>query len=362
MRKDIPVLTSFRFFAALAVVIYHYEYQKRAVFPLWASSFGFEAVSFFFVLSGFILTYAHARSPQSIDLKIEVEGRTFLARRAGRILPAYILGLAIAAPFFVYGTFYSKIIPLSLFLTGLILVPFLAQAWYPPAASLWNLPAWSLSVESFFYVLFPILARTVNLLRPVPLLLLSLVFVAVLEQLRRSIPTLLENHFTKGNLEAFAGFFPPFHLPQFVLGIAVARIFLLRRPLTLPTSETLLAFSLALVSIVVYAKPQYSAMSSPTILSTVFALLIYAGASASGVLSALFSGRTLVLLGEASYVMYILHIPITLWWGSTVARYLTLTPQQDFAAYFAVVIVASLISLQWIEKPARALIVSRFGR
>lgn len=57
--KDIPALTSLRFFAAALVVIFHYP-GKQDVFPQLFWRFGYEAVTFFFVLSGFILTYARA--------------------------------------------------------------------------------------------------------------------------------------------------------------------------------------------------------------------------------------------------------------------------------------------------------------
>jgi peptidoglycan/LPS O-acetylase OafA/YrhL len=60
---------------------------------------------------------------------------------------------------------------------GLIAVPLLLQAWYPPTAVLWNTPAWSLSVEAFFYALFPAICRLMG--RSSAISALSLSFLAV---------------------------------------------------------------------------------------------------------------------------------------------------------------------------------------
>lgn len=48
---SIPTLTSLRFFAAMLVVIFHYNIGKNLIFLVGVSSFGYEAVTFFFVLS-----------------------------------------------------------------------------------------------------------------------------------------------------------------------------------------------------------------------------------------------------------------------------------------------------------------------
>ena len=57
-RPNLPTLTSLRFFAAIFVVIFHYN-LPHPIFPRWLSDFGYEPVTFFFILSGFILTYAN---------------------------------------------------------------------------------------------------------------------------------------------------------------------------------------------------------------------------------------------------------------------------------------------------------------
>src|SRR5437660_7992327 len=65
-RLRLPALTSLRFFAAAHVVIFHFLAMQIFWGPAWyqkLSSIGYVGVSFFFVLSGFILVYTYAGRP-----------------------------------------------------------------------------------------------------------------------------------------------------------------------------------------------------------------------------------------------------------------------------------------------------------
>jgi peptidoglycan/LPS O-acetylase OafA/YrhL len=159
-RPPLPILTSLRFFAAAEVVVYHYSADLSIPTDFFSglAAGGYEAVTFFFVLSGFILTYVYT-SARERDSFINVSTSEFWKARIARISPAYFLGLLLLLPSFVYSALIAKILPIELFILGLLLVPVFLQAWWPPAALLWNIPAWSLSIECFFYALFPALAH-----------------------------------------------------------------------------------------------------------------------------------------------------------------------------------------------------------
>jgi len=86
--RPLPALTSLRFFAALEVVLFHYCIVHPD-FPHWLANIGYDAVTFFFVLSGFILTYAHGPIPSGADTSFQ----KFALTRLARIYPAYFLGL-----------------------------------------------------------------------------------------------------------------------------------------------------------------------------------------------------------------------------------------------------------------------------
>jgi peptidoglycan/LPS O-acetylase OafA/YrhL len=83
-RPRLPALTSLRFFAALHVVCFHFLAFKIVSGERWLgqiSSIGYVGVSFFFVLSGFILVYTYAGR--------DIPARDFWRARFARIYPAF---------------------------------------------------------------------------------------------------------------------------------------------------------------------------------------------------------------------------------------------------------------------------------
>ena len=142
-RERLPSLTGLRFWAALLVVLYHLSREYR---PLpWISPlvwYGRDGVTFFFVLSGFVLAWSYAGSA--------VPARVFYWRRLVRIGPLHLLatGLAVAV-----GAALGAAVPVR----GVLLSLPLLQAWSRTAATAGNPAAWSLSAEAWFYLLLPLL-------------------------------------------------------------------------------------------------------------------------------------------------------------------------------------------------------------
>jgi peptidoglycan/LPS O-acetylase OafA/YrhL len=163
-----PGLNGLRFFAALAVVLSHVEllkqysgypnvYEHPAVYEL-----GRMAVTLFFVLSGYLITYlllAEKKITNNISVK------DFYIRRVLRIWPLYYLIVVLA--FFVLPQFeifnvpqYSAALPEYFkytFPLFLFFLPQLALSIYPPVP--FAEPLWSIGVEEQFYLLWPILIR-----------------------------------------------------------------------------------------------------------------------------------------------------------------------------------------------------------
>ena len=143
----VPPLTSLRFFAAALIAISH---------PL--GLFGWEAwdqayymtvgVPFFFTLSGFVLYLNYGGAAPRI------RAVDFIALRFARIWPLHVVTLVVCAPLYV------NIFPDFTRLTQLPANLFLVQSWLPiPGVNFsFNGVSWTLSVEWFFYCLFPFLA------------------------------------------------------------------------------------------------------------------------------------------------------------------------------------------------------------
>jgi peptidoglycan/LPS O-acetylase OafA/YrhL len=331
-RPNIPALTSLRFFAALLVLIFHYRH-KDSIFPFGIANFGYEAVTFFFILSGFILTYSHATS-----IGLNVSLRTFFTARIARIAPAYYVGLVLALPSFLLNGPW----PAAPFVLSMM------QAWIPPYALAWNSPAWSISNEIFFYLCYPAIYWLALRARAVPFLCFSVSLILITTIWRDANLASEEWH----HLRAYS---PLLNLPQFILGVALGNLFIRGAR----THWTMLAVGLVSVVAMLTMIESHPWLTNTTLLSLVFSLILLGAASGW---SPMLNSRPLFILGDASYAIYILHVPIGSWWNQITSVFwkVQLSPALDFSLYLFVVIVVSIGVLYLIEKPGRRVIQSFF--
>lgn len=149
-------LTGARWWAAFGVFIFHMN--SFAPLPLLGpfSKFGNYGVAFFFILSGFVLTWS-ARPGTSI--------RNFYWRRFARIYPALLVAVALGLPVF-YRVGLQEIDPSQWWIkpvsvVGILAALLLVQAWSSnPAILFGGSPvSWTLTVEAFFYALHPFVNR-----------------------------------------------------------------------------------------------------------------------------------------------------------------------------------------------------------
>lgn len=168
VRPEIRQLTGVRFIAAIWVVLYHFQFMIFGLVPeLRGGGFlfdhGYLAVDLFFVLSGYIIAYQYlgtfprGRGPY----------RRFLIKRLARIYPLQLVTLLLAIVVIVTGVLLGVPIPYPENFTvwGGIQDLLLIRGWEPFPHQGWNFPAWSLSVEWFAYLLFPLVALLVGAVR-----------------------------------------------------------------------------------------------------------------------------------------------------------------------------------------------------
>ncbi len=174
-------LHALRFFAASLVIIHHVEQYKswKGLSSAWGNSvingFGHASVSFFFVLSGFLITYLLLSEQKSTG---HINILHFYWKRVLRIWPVYFLvvGLVVlVAPLVLSATFDSLHFSFGVVEVGLLLLflPNLLRIRFPWLVGGNHL--WSVGVEEQFYIFWPLLVRAFSK-RIVPFLLL---FVAV---------------------------------------------------------------------------------------------------------------------------------------------------------------------------------------
>ena len=339
---QLPALTSLRFFAAFAVLALHYRDLLGPLPPqlLKALIGGQYGVTFFFVLSGFILTYNYQRW---FGEGVGAAGFwRFQRLRLARIYPIYVVGLLLDTPWHLIERAQAGQLADSghVFWASWLLNLVGLQAWVPgvPYAMFWNAPAWSVSAEFFFYASFPfVCAALARRIRTLGGLLLALCASVLVETALYGLVVHLLTFEWKvdGQTQYLVMVYNPLlRFGEFVAGCLAGQYFVRSRGLaafagsglwaTAAARNGVVAASLLLVTVRVMM-PDYTGPSANTWLLDValkypfyilpFAAIIVAVASGPTFLSWLLALPWLVLLGEASYSLYIIH-----WSGQTFLR------------------------------------------
>ena len=355
MRK-INQLTFTRFFAAMMVVVYHSgaNVLPLTLFPLnrLVSNSGFTAVTYFFVLSGFIMAYAYYRPGERFRFG------TYWQARIARIYPVFLFSLVITL-------WYYRDIFVKLLGPKLLANIFLVQAWIPKYSLSFNFPAWSLSVEMFFYLLFPFLALFAHHLRPRTLIWISIGFWLCSQIIHMTLLTL---YMPKEQFTLLYN--PALHLNAFLLGMAGGIWYLSEAPrlqISQKVNLTLLLGALGAVILLMMADAMYPDQLyfvDSGIFAPLFLIIILTISLDQTKLSELFRRPTFVLLGDASYSVYILHIPVR-WMMEQYVRNSHPIFSNDyiyFYLYFFAVIGISILAFKWIEAPSRQFLRQFFNR
>jgi mycarose O-acyltransferase len=292
-----------RFIAAALVFAYHIRwasglFASTGAADRYAAVFGragLVGVGFFFVLSGFVLTWS-ARPGDTAP--------RFWRRRAAKIGPNHLV--TFAAALLLLDAVGASITRTPTVLSGLLL-----QAWVPHMDTIFaaNSVSWSLSCEAFFYLLFPFLLRGIDRIRPERLwawagALVAVVFVIPL--LSAAVPDSPTIPFPNTSVPRmwFVYILPATRLLDFAFGMMLARI--VRAGRALPVS---LGGAVALAVAVYTAEPLFPVTYQMTALMLVpLGLVIAAGAASDAAgRRTVMSGPVAVWLGEISFAFYMVH-------------------------------------------------------
>ncbi len=338
------------------------------------------ALGWFFQISGFILAYIylHGDRPTQLDL------RAFWVARVARVYPVYFLALVFGFPLFLINALGASGHPLSpsVTLSGLTSAAaaavFLLQAWWPRVVVAWNGPGWSLSCEALYYLLFPLTAWAVDRLRPRGLLALFLVCWVV-----SLVPPSLYVAFDPDHIGnatwledgywlRVVKFNPLIRLPEFLGGVALGKLWLMVGPsLRGPAGRRLGSFlsctGLGLALLigafhVVLGIPYFLVHNG--LLDLLFGMATFGLALGGGPLQWILERRPLVLLGDATFTLYILHIPAEEYVLLRMAPYGTpwMHPAVFYALFLTCAVPVVVLVHQWFEVPARHYIRRRFLR
>jgi peptidoglycan/LPS O-acetylase OafA/YrhL len=333
-----------RFFAALAVVLCHVGYQFTNTSSVnVAESYGYVGVSFFFVLSGLVLTWSYA----------DQSAQRFVWLRLCRIWPLQFL-----VALFAFIALASQ--ERSAGTAGRALEVVLLQAWSPKQRIYFggNGVSWSLSCELFFYVLFPFVIRRLRSLSGRGLLCCAGATIAVMA----IAPAIAIAAGVSAPMYYWLFFvFPPYRFGEFLIGMILARA--VQLGLRVPHPQLSQAVACTGLAAVVLTFTRYtvstgSSVSRPYVALIVlpFLVLLVLGAVTLDVraVPSWLAARPMLRLGEWSFALYLVHKPIFLlteqwnWWNQATGA---LGDVVGFCGFCTLAVAAAAVMYYGFERP-----------
>ena len=373
-------LTSIRFFAALIVVLFHFGGEIN--YPTGMkqlSGLGPAGVSFFFILSGFILTLTYGKK---FKLRLSLEGiKAFYIARIARVYPVHALTLLICTPLAIWYLYRvdSNILnhPLALVFSWFTNL-FLVNIYFvdPGFVHQWNAPSWSIACEAVFYIFAPlIISRVIKTKRPG-------IYISVCYCTSLALAYLLSflikhNHYLSSlNIHDSIRFVmmtsPIFRVWDFILGCLLCKYIISKDKISINNVILAIAFGLIFIVMASRVLPISREISSiPGIVfyvgqlglffSIPFCLIIAAAYLGGTILDKILNLPIFVLLGESSYSLYLIH------WSVLILFNIIHTygiPHNNFLGVVGMLfsIGASILSFKFFEEPARNLMKNSYSK
>ena len=377
-KAQLPELTSMRFFAAMAVLLGHFADMLALPAGITRWFAGGYGVSFFFVLSGFILTYRYWD-----DFAPGVERgrfRRYFVARIARVYPSYAMALVLMTLLYVAMDLHHAGVvtfppnPASSWLANL----FALQTFAPSYATqqFWNAPSWSISTEFGFYLTCPLILATIarrarGLQGLLAALAITVAFAVAMQAL--ALDVVFRHGWDREfwlDIVASRNIF--WRMPEFLTGVVAARLLYgghLGGLAGAGLRNTVLVAGLVLVAIL-NAAPWPADTTSLLVMRQFrldiaymvpFGAIVVALAAGPTFLSPILARRSWVFLGDISYAIYIYHwVPWTVLSYAIASR--RTVPPGLVAGIVVLTILFSAASYLWYEKPVRYWIRAKFAR
>lgn len=331
----ISQITFTRFIAAMAIVISHFNkdlflYKIRFISDIFLRAN--VGVSYFFILSGFIMIVAYHR-------KEKIGYLDFYRNRVARIYPLYIVGLLLY--------FFTRYSDISFYKTFLYL--FGIQSWIPGKALILNFPGWSISVEFLFYLIFPWLYNYLYSKGNKSIWIIAVLIwigTQIFSNLYINSPAYKGPH-TESH--EFSHYFPLWHINEFLIGNIAGLLFVKNRKEKNYDLAAVVLFIAIILSLIFIPLNFHNGL-----MGVFFVPVIYLISCNNGLITKFFALKPLEFLGEISYAIYIIHIPVLYIIRSVLWDYFQISESNTlFWIYMPVLMIVSAGFYQFIEKPMR---------
>lgn len=295
--KKLQSLNGLRFIFFLCVFFSHYMMSSGRVLP----NAGEFAVVFFFMLSGFSLSYGYGERIDTITYS------DFIKKRLLRLWPMQVLTLLLRAIPIILIPLFVSVIDIK-DIISFILKLFFLEGWIPDTQIIFNFNAcaWYLSPLVFCYFLFPTLYKWIVKVKPIQIVVAVLVYLSIYAICVYFIPS--ERH------QVFLYAAPYFRFFDFAIGILLFRVYRNRGvPINKGLKNSLLPELLLIVLIAVVAwlplggVPQVIKMASAYWIPAIIVILGYLLIENVGNLK-IMKAKMIQRFGDASFEMYMTHL------------------------------------------------------
>jgi peptidoglycan/LPS O-acetylase OafA/YrhL len=356
-KPPLPGLTGIRTFLAIGIMFFHFTPPlPNFVRPVIEA--GFTYISFFLLISGFVLAYNYAHRADTLR-----PGR-FYAARLSRLYPVYLLSLVVSLSM-LHAEWQMR--PLSEFLRGFVLTPLLLQGWSPTLATFWNTVAWTLATEAMLYLAFPHIIRMKFWPREPRKLLLLFAGFWLWELVLPTIYIVL-NPDGLHNIDRYSSAYwlralkytPLPFLPIFLAGITLGRLHA-----AVPLSDraklwlTALSGGLVLAAFYLLVPRVPYVLLHGGMLTPLFAALVL-GLTGNHFLARILGWGPIAAFGRASLCLYLLHF------NTWIVLHENHIPQKLHVAAldpwisYAFILVMAYAAFIAVEKPAQKFLLSRY--
>jgi peptidoglycan/LPS O-acetylase OafA/YrhL len=351
-------LTSLRGIAALLVVIFHFDlifFRLAAPNSPFFIRKGYLWVDLFFMLSGFIMMHVYGRF-FSDGIKLQHLKEFFRARFA-RIYPLHLFSfLSVVVLYFWYRTF-NEMNAMDVFTFNMKAIPtnlLLLHSMGFHSYLSWDTPSWSISTEWWVYVVFPFIIIPFKKIiawkkRAVLLFILLGYFMVIyylypLSNAASPFPNVsgvysLDVTYDYGFIRCFLGF---------LFGMLIYELYKIKWCYSYLSKGSSLMYATIAVKM-----PDFI----PIIL---FASVVLMSAYAVGRARAFLNFKPLSFLGDISYSVYLMHMPILFFFLFLAKKYPTEASNTSIGVswlycliFVGIVIATSTITYKFIEMPMR---------
>lgn len=352
-------LIGLRFFAAMLVVLHH----CNDLFGIHIVNFNWLSVTFFFILSGFSLTLVYPSLENFTKIK------KFWLSRIARIWPAYLFSFALGFYLVPYHWETLKALPNLLLL----------QSWIPFSAYYfsYNPVCWSISVEVFFYTVFPLLLFKWQKHWKSIFLICSVFAIAFFYSIQQLHLINYEDPKNAGGLaltnHSLLNTLPISHLFEFTLGMAAATLW--QKKSWFSNQKFSSYYEIAILALCIFMMDfnfRILAWSKHNFLGLFltkevlhiilffgFACLIFVIARGHGQVSKLLAHPILVKLGQLSYSIFLLHYVLLDAYRANINYLSHWGNLPSLFAYLSCLLILAYLLWRYIELPCRQILTKR---